>query len=63
MQLAQLLVAHSHIIEDLQGNVLISTAPVQVHNVEHSMGFLQEEQSIFKLLLLDVNQRAFIELE
>lgn len=40
LQLAKLLVAHSHIVKDLQSYVLVTIAPCEVDHVEDSVRLL-----------------------
>ena len=41
LQLAKLLVAHRHIVEDLESNELVPRTPTEVDNIEHTMRLLQ----------------------
>ena len=62
-QLTELLVAHCHIVKELQCNHLVATTARDVDDVEHPVGFLQEEQGILVLLFLDEYQSTFIQLK
>ena len=55
LELTKFLVTHSHVVEDLQGDVLITLTTAQVNHIKHSMSFLKQEKRIFKLFLLDVD--------
>ena len=63
LQLTQLLVAHGHVVEDLQRDELVALAPGQVNDVQHAVRFLQKQQGIVILFLLYVNQGTLVQLE
>jgi hypothetical protein len=54
VKLPLLLVAHGHIVEELQRHILVSLAPVQVHSIEHAMRLLKQQQRIFILVPIQV---------
>lgn len=63
LQLAELLVAHSHVVKDLERNKLIPRTATQVNDIQHAVRLLQEEQSVIKLFFLNVDQGTFVQLE
>ena len=62
LKLALLLIAHGHVVEQLQSYVEVSPAAGQVNNVEHSMRLLQQQKRIIVLFTAQVGQRALIKL-
>lgn len=63
LQLAELLVAHRHVVKDLERNKLIPRTATQVNDIQHAVRLLQEEQSVIKLFFLNVDQGTFVQLE
>ena len=63
LKLAELLIAHSHVVENLKRNVLVTIAFFEVNNVEHTMSLLQQKQGIIKLLFLNVDEGTLVQLE
>ena len=63
LQLAELLVAHRHVVEDLERNELIPRTATQVNDIQHAVRLLQKEQSVIKLFFLNVDQGTLVQLE
>jgi len=63
LQLALLLVAQSHVIEYFNSDHLVSLARRDIHMVQHTMGFLQQQHRFVKLLSRYVSKCAFVQLE
>jgi hypothetical protein len=42
IKLTLFLVAHRHVVKELQCDKLVSFAAVEVHGVQHAVGFLQQ---------------------
>ena len=55
LELPKLLVAHSHIVEHLESDILVAIASRKVDHVEHTVRLLQQEQSVLKLFFLNVD--------
>lgn len=53
LQLAQLLVAKTHVVEEGERVRFVSPARLQVHNVEDPMRFLEQRQGLLKLFSID----------
>ena len=62
MELTKFLIAHCHVVEDLQCNEFITVAFLQVYNVKNPVCFLKQEQGVVKLLLLNIDKSTFVEL-
>ena len=63
LQLAELLVAHRHVVKDLERNELIPRTATQVNDIQHAVRLLQKEQSVIKLFFLNVDQGTLVQLE
>ena len=60
LQLAKLLIAHSHIVKNLESYILVASAPRKVDHVEDTVRLLKQEQSVLELLLLYVDQSTLV---
>lgn len=63
LELTKFLVAHCHVVEDLERDVRVARAPGQVNYVEDAVSFLKEQEGVIKLFLLDVDKSALIQLK
>ena len=63
LQLAELLVAHRHVVKDLERNELIPRTATQVNDIQHAVRLLQKEQSVIKLFFLNVDQGTLVQLK
>jgi len=63
LQLAKLLIAHRHVVKNLQRNVLVALTPGQVNHVEDAVRLLEEQKRVLELVLLYVDEGALIQFE
>ena len=61
-QLTLLLVAHSHVVEQLQGYEVIPMAARQVYYIQNPMGLLKEQESVIELIPIQVSQSTVVQL-
>ena len=62
LQLTLFLIAHGHVVEELESDELISAAPGEVNDVEHAVSLLKEQQGIVELVPAKVCHSALVEL-
>ena len=62
LELTLLLVAHGHVVEQLQGNELVAAAAGQIYYIKDAVRLLQKQKGVVELISAEVCKGAVIQL-
>ena len=62
LELTLLLVAHGHVVEQLQGNELVAAAARQIYYIKDAVRLLEKQKGVVELISAEVCEGAVVQL-